>query len=76
MEWLKQNAWGFVIAGIAIASTFSLYGYRITALEARADHDEENISSMDEIITQLQITLAKLDTNVEYIKEKINKIGN
>ena len=73
--WLKQHAWALVIAGATIASTFVLYGYRLDALEAQIMNSQSDIRQLSDTNTQLQIGLAKIQTDIEYIKVQITKLA-
>jgi len=74
MEWLKQNGWALIIAGATLVSTFSLYGYRITNLELQVKNNQEAITKLNDTNNTVQISLAKIQTDIEYIKVQITKI--
>lgn len=77
MEWLKQNAWTLAIAAMTLVSTFSLYGYRIQALEAQVDANKTAVEKLNTTVndqnTQVQVSLAKISTDIEYIKIQVSK---
>lgn len=72
-DWLKNNLWGLIIAAVTLSSTYVLYGYRITALENRVSMIEAHESKLDDTAVQTQITLAKIQTDIEYIKEQLSR---
>lgn len=78
MDWLKTNAWALVIALVTLVTTFSLYGYRINALEAAVTANQtsnlRSISKLNDQSVQVQVSLAKIQTDIEYIKVQIDKI--
>lgn len=78
MQWLKDNGWAIAISFIALASSFSLYGYRISALETRATVDEHASTKLSQTVDdtnlQTQVSLAKIQTDIEYIKMQLSKI--
>lgn len=74
MDWLKQNAASLIIAAITLISTFSLYGYRIGALEKRADATDQQIATLTSGNVTTQIALAQIQTKLEYITQQLDKI--
>lgn len=73
-DWLKQNGWGLIIAGCTLASTFALYGYRIDRLETQVDANAMAIAKLNDTNTSVQVALAKIQTDIEYIKVQVSKI--
>lgn len=59
---------------MTFASVFALYGYRLDALEARAQEVRETVNTTDQTLVQLQITTGKIETDVSYIKSQINRV--
>lgn len=75
-EWFKQNAWALIIAVTTIVSTFTLYGYRISALETRLDSTDGSVKSLQDTSVATQISLARIQTDIEYIRKQVDKIAN
>lgn len=77
-DFLKNNAMSLVIAGLTLASTYAVYGYRLTALEDRQNRQGVVIQQMQTSQTDqnvaTQIALAKIQTQLEYMTIQINKI--
>lgn len=73
-EWLKKNSWGLVIAGVTMASTFALYGYRLDAVEAQQDRQGTAITNIQDKSNDLNVALARIQTDIEYIKIQVGKI--
>lgn len=67
--------WGLVIAAATLISTYTLYGYRISALEKQVNENSAQIASINSNWVQVQISLTKLQTDIEYIKLQIDKIS-
>jgi hypothetical protein len=74
MEWLKQNAWAIAIALMTVVTTFALYGYRLDSLESQVMDSQRSIKTLAESNVTLQITLAKIQTDIEYIKLRLDRI--
>jgi hypothetical protein len=73
-DWLKNNLWSIIIAVVTMISTFSLYGYRITALEKQT---EQNAAAIAVISTQqnvINVQLAQISTDIQYIKVNIDRL--
>lgn len=72
--WLQEHAWSLTIAAATIISTFTLYGYRITALEKRDDAIDQQIATLTSGNVTTQVALAQIQTKLEYITEQLNKL--
>lgn len=79
-DWLKNNAWALVIGIMTLVSTYTLYGYRLDRLEAETKQNTADIatvtSSTQKNNLQTQVALAKIQTDIEYIKAQLAKIVN
>lgn len=75
-DWLKNNIWSLIIAAATILSTFSLYGYRIDALEKRVDENRVSIQVLNTSQVNLQVQLAQIATDISYIKSSLDHIVN
>jgi uncharacterized coiled-coil protein SlyX len=75
-DWLRQNSWALLIASLTLVSTWTLYGYRISALEAQTDKNSELIASLSDSGVQTQIGIARIQTDIEYIKLQLAKLVN
>lgn len=79
MDWLKNNGFSIAIALAGIIATYSintaLYGYRISALEARQDRQGIAIQSLQSGDTETKVALARIQTDLEYIKAQLARIA-
>lgn len=69
-DWLQRNLWSLVIAGITLVSTYSLYGYRIVQLEAKAEEMSETMRTLNVI----QQDIAVIKNNTEHVQNEIAEI--
>ncbi len=73
-EWLQKNGISMVIALVTVISTYAVYGYRLSALEIKVDGQQESLQEMQSRSVDTQVALAKIQTDIEYIKIQLNKI--
>lgn len=73
-DWLKANTWPLVIAAATIISTYTLYGYRIAALEKEAETTRVAIVALDAQQNQINVQLAQISTDIQYIKINIDRL--
>jgi hypothetical protein len=77
-DWLKENGITILItvAGCLVAYTTTnvAYGQRIAAIEARQDRQGTAIMTLQDDNTQTLVALAKIQTDIDYIKTQLNKI--
>lgn len=73
-DWLSKNAWALIIAGITMVSSYAIYGYRIDDLDKRVTANATAISTLSDNNLQVQVSLAKIQTDIEYIKVQLDKI--
>lgn len=71
-DFIQKNAWAIAIGLITLVSTYSLYGYRINELEAQVISAQQTVDTMDEVLVQLQISTAKIETDVKHISTDID----
>lgn len=74
MNWLKENAISLVIAAVTLVSTFSFYGYRIDALEKHAEVTDQQVATLISGSVSTQVSLAQIQTKLEYISVQLNKL--
>lgn len=74
IDWVKQNLWSLIIGLMVITSTYTLYGYRISSLEKRIDAVDQQIATLTSGNVTTQISLAQIQTKLEYITLQLNKI--
>lgn len=74
MDFLKQNAVSLIIAAMTLTSTYAVYGYRLGAVEARLDRQGEAIVTLQSNMTQIQISLATIQSDIGYIKAQIDRV--
>lgn len=65
-----------VIAAATLISTYAVYGYRLGDLEKAQAQIETTINKSDEAEIQIQISLAKMQKDIDYIKEEVTKRNN
>lgn len=74
-DWLKNNLWSLIIAGIGVITTFTLYGYRIDHLEMRVEKNDEQITLLNAQQNQIHVQLAQISTDIiQYIKLNIDRL--
>lgn len=69
-DWLLKNAWSLIIATITLISTYAIYGYRVTQLEAQAQETETDM----DVVHQILQNIAVINTKVEDINADIHEI--
>lgn len=74
-DWLQKNAVSIAIALTTLISTYAVYGYRLSAVEARQDRQGTAISSLQDNNTKTLITLTAIQKDIEYIKVQLSKIS-
>lgn len=75
MDWLKENAITLIITCVGLVSSFAIYGYRIDALEKRADATDQQIATLVSGSVSTQVALAQINTKLEYISAQLDKIS-
>lgn len=75
-SWLSGNAVSIAIALATLVSTYAVYGYRIGAVEARQDRQGDAITALQTSNTDTQVALAKIQTDLDYIKSQLSKLVN
>lgn len=73
-EWIQKNAWSILIAGIGVATTFSVYGYRIEQVEKEIAMTKTEIEIINQQQVQAQVQLAQIAVDISYIKASIDRI--
>lgn len=73
-DWLQKNAISLIIAATTLVSTYAVYGYRLSALEARLDRQGTAIQTLQNTNTDTLVALARIQTDISYIKMQLNKI--
>lgn len=77
-EFLQKNAWSIVIGIVSLVTTFSatssLYGYRIGELERRVTENQAKIESLTATNVQTLVSIARIETDIAYIKVQVDKI--
>lgn len=72
--WLSANAVSIAIALATLISTYAVYGYRLSAIEARQDRQGEAITTLQTSNTDTQVALAQIQTSLDYIKAQLAKL--
>lgn len=75
MDWLKQNGVTIVITLAGVIATFTVYGYRISTLEDRADKQLNRIQALEQSNNQTALALVAIQKDIEYIKLKIDRLS-
>ncbi len=80
-DWLKNNLWSIIIAVVTMVSTFTLYGYRIDALEKQVDENRTAIVALSQQQNTINVQLAQISTtlsgqavDIQYIKANIDRL--
>lgn len=73
-KWLSGNAVSIAIAIATLISTYAVYGYRLSSIEARQDRQGDAITQLQKGNTDTQVALARIQTDIEYIKTQLQKI--
>lgn len=73
-DWIKENFWPLLIAILTIGSTYTLYGYRISTLEKRADDADTKIAALQDSNNTIFIDIEGIQKDVEYIRLQVDKI--
>lgn len=76
IEWLTKNSWAIMVLVGTMVVSYTLYGARVDALEKRVEGQEEVIEGFRNLENANQVTLAKMQKDIEYIKIKVNEISN
>lgn len=75
-SWLRHNVWTLAIAAAGIVATFAVGNYRIDVLEKEVADDQQAVAALNDTNVQVQVTLAKIQTDIEYIKTYVTKLAN
>lgn len=73
-SWLKDNSVSIAIALTTLVSTYAVYGYRLQNDEARLDRQSTAIVALQAGDTTTQVALAKIQTDIEYIKAQLAQV--
>jgi len=77
-EFLQKNAVTLLISVITLVATFSAtsarYESRISSLEEDVKESKEAITQLNAATIATQVQLAKISSDLEYIKVQINRI--
>lgn len=80
MNWFKENAVAIFIGICSLIITYTtttaMYGYRITALEDHAVQVDQEIAALNTGNVNTQVSLAQINTKLEYISAQLAKITN
>lgn len=78
MDWLKNNALTITIAILGVVASYSvntaLYGYRLTAVEARQDRQGTAITTINATLATQQSQFAALSAKLDAISDNVNYI--
>ncbi len=77
-EWLVKNSWPLIISMLTLVGTYSIYGYRLTQLEAQAQELEDNMEVIHEILQSVAVIGTKMEVmegNVSEIKDEIKELN-
>ncbi len=73
-KFLSDNIVSLAIALVTLASMWGIYGYRIDSLEKRQDRQSEAIIVLQANNTKIEISLARIETDINYIKVQLMRI--
>jgi peptidoglycan hydrolase CwlO-like protein len=76
-DWLKQNSWSIIIAVAGVILTFSTLSAQVDGLEKQTTKNEAAIQLLNTQQTQVQVQLAQISTDIQYIKSGLDRVlGN
>lgn len=80
-DWIRNNAWSLIIAVVTMISTFTLYGFKIDALQKQSDDDHTAIVTLSQQQNTINVQLAQISTtltgqaaDIQYIKANIDRL--
>lgn len=74
---LTNAAWAIVVALVAFVASYAVFGERINEITIRVTNLENEVAAQTDQNNQINIQLATINTNLEYIKTAIaNLQGN
>lgn len=73
-EWLTENAWNLLASAAAFISSYAILGYRMKQIEEKQKDQSDEIELLKTKDTETRVTLAKIETNIEYIKTSQEEI--
>lgn len=76
MEWLKENSVTLIISLVTLVSSYTYYGYRISALETHQGEQDQQIATLTSGSVTTQVALAQINTKLEYISAQLAKLTN
>lgn len=74
-DWLRDNGWSIIIAIVGVSSTFLLYGFRLEALEKEVTEQRIDIVRIDTQQNAINVQLAEIARDIQYIKVNIEEIN-
>ena len=73
-DFFAKNALSIIIAVVGVISSYAIYGYKLTALEAQVVENKETIAELENQNVDVQVQLAQIATDIQYIKANIERI--
>lgn len=73
-KWLQENGISLIIAACTLVSTYAVYGYRLSAIEDRQNRQGSAITTLQSQDTDTRVALARIQTDIDYIKVQLNKL--
>lgn len=73
-KWLQDNWWAILIALLTVASTYVIYGYRITTLENNYAQIESRVHQVETTNVQTAVDIAKIQKDIEYMRYQLDRI--
>lgn len=73
-DWLKQNGWAIALVVASLIYNYASNGYRLDALEKRADTTDQQIATLTSGSVTTQVALAQINTKLEYISAQLAKL--
>lgn len=78
-DWLKNNGFSIAIALAGIIVTYTantaLYGYRLSAIENVQNTQGASITALQNSANDLRVSVAQIQTSLEYIKAKLDRLA-
>ena len=73
-DFFAKNALSIIIAVVGVISSYAIYGYKLTALEDQVKENKEVIADLESQQVDVQVQLAQIAVDIQYIKVNIDRI--
>lgn len=73
-DFFAKNALSIIIALVGVISSYAIYGYKLTAVEDQVKESKQDIAALNAQQVDVQVQLAQIATDIQYIKINIDRI--